>query len=137
MIRDDSQHNRWVSSRAFELMDVNKDTPDPHEGRFVRDNEGKLTGVLHESATTFAENAFRASIPNKEERMYIAMKTAVGVLNSYGVTSCQEAATAIGPAKAIQKLETEGGLNARVVGSSMARMFIEEGAFGEELYAWV
>lgn len=133
MIRDDSQHNRWVNSKALEAMKVTQDTPNPEGGTFVRDPDGKLTGVCWESATTFAETAFRNSIPDKSARYRGAMEAALRTLNSFGVTTIQEAATAIYPAQTIAAMEKEGKLPARIVACAMVREFIEEGVFGEDL----
>jgi predicted amidohydrolase YtcJ len=48
ILRDDSMHNRWINSRALELIGVGADTPDPEGGIYVRDADGVLTGVLQE-----------------------------------------------------------------------------------------
>ncbi|KAI9006871.1 putative TIM-barrel fold metal-dependent hydrolase [Hyaloraphidium curvatum] len=133
LLKDDSQHNRWVNSRALELMGVDEKTPDPEGGTFVKDKDGKLTGVCYEHATGVAETAFRKSIPDKPARTKEAVATAVKVLNSYGITTVQEALTALGPAVALSELDREGKLNARVVGCSMIRPFIEEGIYGVPL----
>lgn len=61
LLRDDSMHNRWVNSRALEVMGVGTDTPDPEGGTYVRDESGALTGVLHELASAVAEAAADAA----------------------------------------------------------------------------
>lgn len=44
-------HFSIANSKAFEMADVDKDTPDPVGGKFERDPEtGQLTGGLHEKA---------------------------------------------------------------------------------------
>lgn len=137
LLRDDSMHNRWVSSRALELMGVGPESADPRGGRYVRDRRGRLTGVLHESASAEAEAAFGRSITDVPARTSTAVATAVETLNAYGVTSAQEAATMLGSARALAALESSGRLNARVVLSTPVRPFIEEGVVGEELIAEV
>jgi predicted amidohydrolase YtcJ len=137
LLRDDSMHNRWVSSRALELMGVGPDSPDPEGGHYVRDGSGRLTGVLHELASGTAEGAFAASVQDLQARVRTAVATAVGILNGFGVTSAQEAATMTGPAQALAALEAAGELTARVVLSTPVRPFIEEGVVGEELIAAV
>ncbi|TWH72751.1 amidohydrolase [Modestobacter roseus] len=133
LIRDDTMHNRWVSSRALELMGVGHDTPDEEGGRFVRDAGGRLTGVLHELASARAESAFAASIADPTARIREAVATAVRVLNSYGITSAQEAATMGAPLAALRDLEARGELTLRVVASLPVRPFLEEGPVGAEL----
>ncbi|MCZ2811653.1 amidohydrolase [Modestobacter sp. VKM Ac-2979] len=137
LLRDDSMHNRWVSSRTLELMGVGPSTPDPEGGRYVRDAEGHLTGLLYELTSSVAESAFAASIPDKRTRTRTAVATAVQVLNSYGITAAQDAAT-MGLAYAmLRDLEDAGELTARVVTSAPVRQFLEEGTTGDELIAEV
>ncbi|TDC93491.1 amidohydrolase [Saccharopolyspora aridisoli] len=137
LLRDDSMHNRWVNSRALALMGVGPASADPDGGRYVRDGNGCLTGVLHESASAEAEAAFTRSITDVQARTDTAVATAIETLNSYGVTSAQEAATMLGSARALAALEASGGLNARVVLSMPVRPFLEDGLVGEELIAEV
>jgi predicted amidohydrolase YtcJ len=133
LLRDDTMHNRWVSSRALELMGIGADSPDPEGGHLVRDEDGRLTGVLHELASALAEKAFLASQADPQARVKTAMSTALGILNGFGVTSVQEAATMAGPARALAELESAGELTARVVLSTPSRQFLEEGVVGDEL----
>ena len=137
LLRDDSMHNRWVNSRALELMGVNEDSADPEGGHYVRDAQGRLTGVLHELASAEAEKAFLSSVPDLQARIRGSLETAVRILNSFGVTGAQEAATMAGPARALAELAAAGELTARVVLSTPARPFLEEGVVGEELVAEV
>lgn len=67
LLRDDTMHSRWVSSRALELMGVDAGAPDPEGGRYARDHRGRLTGVLHEAAAGEAEAAFARSVPDPRE----------------------------------------------------------------------
>lgn len=135
MLRDDTMHNRWVSSRALEAMGVTVDSPDPKGGRYVRDARGRFTGVLHESASGRAEAAFARSVTDPESRTATAMRKAIEILGGYGVTSVQEAATMLRPATALHKLEVAGELNVRAVLSAPVRPFLEEGVVGEDLIA--
>lgn len=60
MLRDDSQHSRWVNSRALEIMGVDSATPDPKDGEIVRDpDNGEATGLLLERASTLARRRWR------------------------------------------------------------------------------
>ena len=43
-------HTNWYNSKAFELAGVTRDTPDPDDGRFDRDADGDLNGMVAENA---------------------------------------------------------------------------------------
>ncbi|PKL39090.1 MAG: hypothetical protein CVV44_09495 [Spirochaetae bacterium HGW-Spirochaetae-1] len=45
-----SAHAAWVNSRQLEEMDINGNTPDPKGGQIVRDEKGKPTGILRDTA---------------------------------------------------------------------------------------
>lgn len=134
LLRDDSMHNRWVNSRALELMGVSADSQDPAGGQYVRDADGRLTGVLHEIASSVAEEAFTRSITDPDARNRVSMKKAIEVVNSYGITSVQDAAT-MGPHfSALAELEQDSEISAWVVTSTPSRQFLEVGVTGAELY---
>ncbi|KAI9016623.1 putative TIM-barrel fold metal-dependent hydrolase [Hyaloraphidium curvatum] len=137
MLRDDSLHNRWVNSRALELMGVDESTPDPPEGKMVRDSAGKHTGVLYESAISLAETAFRKSVADLGARIRGAMLKSLEIVRSFGITSVQEAATASGTFKELIQLDREDKLTCRIVASAIAKVFVEDGFFGEELFSYM
>jgi predicted amidohydrolase YtcJ len=43
-------HGAWVNSKALAFFHINKETPDPENGKIFRDESGEPTGYLHESA---------------------------------------------------------------------------------------
>lgn len=134
LLRDDSMHNRWVNTRALEIMGVTADSPNPEGGTYVKNAAGVLTGVLHELAGGLAEEAVAAAIDDPASRNAEAMKTAIRTLNSYGITSAQDAATMDYALEALQQLDEQGELTANVVASMPSRTFIEPGITGTELY---
>ncbi|MDK0524307.1 amidohydrolase [Streptomyces sp. ML-6] len=136
VIKDDTQHNRWVNSAALEAMGVMEDSPDPEGGTYVRDEAGRLTGVLWEQASRVAEEAFAASIENPEARNRVTFATAAKVCNEVGVTTACDAATTEPALNALSTLEAEGELTLRVVTSTVARpLLAEAGISGKELLA--
>jgi hypothetical protein len=61
MLRDESLHNRWVDSRALEILGADSLSPDPVGGSYLRDALGPV-GLLFGQASTGAELAPRQSI---------------------------------------------------------------------------
>ena len=61
-------HSAWVSSRALELAGIDRDTPDPVDGRIERDAGGRPTGALHEGAMALVERL----LPPDEPRTWSA-----------------------------------------------------------------
>lgn len=135
LLRDDSHHNRWVNSRALEIMGVDEGTPNPEDGTYVRDSDGKLTGVLYESACALAEDKAAAAINDHRVRDRVSASTAVRLVNSYGITAVQDAGTLENALLALSDLDESSELTSWVVGSLPARPFFGEGTVGEELYA--
>lgn len=135
LLREESMHNRWVNTRALELMGVTSGTADPDGGTYVRDADGNPTGVLLELASKTVEDAMFASIEAPDERLRVSFATAIRIVNSFGITAAQDAATLEHSLRALADLDDKGDLSAWVVGSMPARPFFEEGTVGEELFA--
>ncbi|MEY4377040.1 MAG: N-substituted formamide deformylase precursor [Pseudomonadota bacterium] len=49
-------HTTWFNSKAFELAGISRDTADPPHGRYVRDDQGELQGLVAEDARTVFES---------------------------------------------------------------------------------
>lgn len=43
-------HGAWLNSEALRRLNITKDTPDPPNGEYRRDENGELTGYIHEKA---------------------------------------------------------------------------------------
>ncbi|AUC94862.1 amidohydrolase [Bradyrhizobium sp. SK17] len=118
MLRDDSQHNRWVNSRALELIGIDDGTRDPQDGQILRDAEtGAATGLLLERASGLAEQAVERSIPDIAERNKASCRRAVEILNGFGVTAFQDATTTLPFLEALAALDRANELNGWCVAS--------------------
>ena len=137
MLRDDSHHNRWVSSAALALAGIGRDTPNPLNGEIVRDTAtGEATGLLKESASALVEAAVGRALAADPQLDINAASHAVKRLNSYGITGVQEALTTRAVMAAIKALEARGELSAWVVGSlPVTEAPLAPGEAGEELLA--
>ena len=54
-------HGAWANSRALALAGIDRDTPDPADGRIERDPDGTPSGTLHEGAMRLDRAAHPAS----------------------------------------------------------------------------
>ncbi|MGK8464991.1 amidohydrolase [Nocardia cyriacigeorgica] len=134
LLKDDTQHNRWVNSAALAAMGVTQDSLAPEGGTYVRDAQGRLTGVLWEQASRVAEVAFAASVVDPAARNRITYSTAARICNQHGITTVCEAATMEPALRALSALDAAGELTLRVMASTVARPLLAEGGItGNEL----
>jgi predicted amidohydrolase YtcJ len=81
-------HGAWVNSVALALAGIDRDTPDPPDGRIERDAHGVPSGVLHEGARLLVSQF----IPDDtDEENYAALMNAQSYLASFGITGWQDA----------------------------------------------
>lgn len=104
-------HNACMNSLACEMVDLKRGTPDPANGHFVVDGDGNPTGMLHESAISWAEE--RMPLPTDAD-------FAQGVLfgqalcNRHGITGVLDASVNERHARVYRGLEKLGKLSVRV-----------------------
>ncbi|MCZ6757870.1 MAG: amidohydrolase family protein, partial [Bacteroidetes bacterium] len=106
---DRSMH--LANSRALELAGINANTLDPAGGEFVRDESGRLTGILKGSAYT----QVRRAIPSKsfEQRM-IEFEAVQKEARLGGVTTIQDL-TSPEMLRVYQETRSRGNLTVRVM----------------------
>ncbi|MGE6377447.1 amidohydrolase [Peribacillus muralis] len=110
-------HYAWVNSKAIEMIQLTKDTPNPEYGEIGKDEKGELTGLLFEQAIGYAsEHAYK--IP-KEKRI----KLFQGFLNEtkrLGITSVNDlygakiAPNPLDDLEIFKKFDQEGLLTTRI-----------------------
>ncbi|MEB4615769.1 amidohydrolase, partial [Leucobacter sp. M11] len=81
-------HSAWVNREALRRCGIDRNTPDPADGRIERDADGEPTGTLHEGARMLALS--HAPEPTFEE-MYAGFLVGQEKLLQYGITSWQDA----------------------------------------------
>jgi predicted amidohydrolase YtcJ len=62
-LADKSIHAVWVNSKALQIANINKTTPNPDGGSIQRDLEGNPTGILFENAVALVEKQIPAISP--------------------------------------------------------------------------
>jgi predicted amidohydrolase YtcJ len=81
-------HTGWANSAALRLAGVDRNTPDPPNGRVERDAAGEPTGVLKEDARALVER--RIPVPTEADDVAAARRAVAG-LHRAGITSAQDA----------------------------------------------
>lgn len=112
-------HGAWVNSAALRLAGIDRDTPDPADGRIERDAHGTPSGTLHEGAMGLVNRL----LPEEPlERLTEALLLGQRYLHSFGITAWQDAIVgsygdAGDPGPAYLAAAAAGTLTARVVGA--------------------
>ena len=104
-----SHHQIACNTKALELLGVTDDQADADGLTFMRDADGKLTGVIQEGYLLVQKTL---PPPPLEEQM-AAIQRAVGLLNSMGVTSVTEPGLKPEELEPYLRLAESGALNAR------------------------
>ncbi len=107
-------HTVWVNSKALEIGHVTRETRDPPDGRIDRDRNGDAVGTLQEGAGELVESKVPApSAQRREAALHYALK----LLNGFGITAMQDAATDEPALKTYTALDSRGELTMHVVGA--------------------
>lgn len=112
-------HGAWVNSRALQLARIDRDTPDPADGRIERDPTGEPTGMLQEGAMGLVAQHIP---PLTADEKLAGLLTAQRTLHRYGITGWQDALLGESPLMAdvtgayLDAIAT-GQLTAKVVGA--------------------
>ncbi len=107
-----SIHEAWVNSRALEVAGITAATPDPPDGRYVRDADGTPTGHLLEGAA-YRFEATHLPRPDAAE-WQDAVLAGQRHLHALGVTGWQDAWVEPGLLASYSALASDGRLTGRV-----------------------
>ena len=103
-------HMGLANSKALEAAGITKQTPDPDQGRIIRDANGEPTGELQESAMDLVDKLIPPATPDE---LYSNLKVLLDRAASYGLTSVQNATYDPDRLPVIQRALKEGGLKIR------------------------
>lgn len=130
-------HCLVLNTRALEVLGIDENTPVPEGGAIDRDEQGRLTGVLLDTAMSLV--FARLPRPTKQDLKRM-LRSASAALNRVGVTSCQtddlcafENITWQEVLEAYREVAQEGDLTVRVFEQSQftdadsLRAFLETG----------
>lgn len=121
-----SLHAGWASPRALQIAGIHSGSPDPEGGRIVRDDQGRPTGILLESAMELVERCI--PVPTLSESV-AALQAAQQTLWKMGLTGVHDFD---GPRcfAALQELDRDDRLRLRVVKSIPHERLAEAAAVG-------
>ena len=87
-------HTNWYNSAAFALARITRDTPDPPDGRFTRDADGELAGMVAENTRRVFDDVGRRdelTPDQRRERAREGMAHISTLLTAAGLTTVHDA----------------------------------------------
>ncbi|MFD1705986.1 amidohydrolase [Siminovitchia sediminis] len=107
-------HGAWLNTKALEVAGIDEHTEDPPFGKVIRDESGRPTGILLETAMKLAvDKAFHIPEPKASQLMARFLAKA----NRLGITSVSDMLPLpgfeVGDLSLYQKFEKEGKLTVR------------------------
>jgi predicted amidohydrolase YtcJ len=96
-------HGLILNSAALEFYGVHENQKDPLGGRFERDVQGRLTGVVREYAGMNIERAAENAVPDQDA--VAQLRATLDEAAKWGITSIQDMSNGIAPARAVALLE--------------------------------
>ena len=105
-------HTCWVNSQALALAGINRHTPDPPDGKIVRDEKGEPTGALLEGASRLVTRLIpEPTAEEKLEALRLGMREAV----RWGITSAHSLGGDFEEIELFDRLRKEGSQTIRLV----------------------
>lgn len=104
-------HAGWANSKALELAGIDDDTADPVGGKIHRDDNGRATGVLVDTAMDLVE----AKVPSPDKDDYReAFRAAFAQLTSLGLTSVHDAGIGLGEIETLMSMADNDEMTMRI-----------------------
>ncbi|MBZ5681626.1 MAG: amidohydrolase [Acidobacteriia bacterium] len=103
-------HSSWANSKALAMAGITKQTPDPPNGRIVRDANGEATGALKEAAGNLVAKVMPK--PTRDQRL-AALRRGIHEANKFGLTRVQSAGQDFEYLDLYDEIRTKGELTLR------------------------
>jgi hypothetical protein len=119
MLIHTSGHGVFVNQKAMTLVEMANDTMPPDGGEIVRDDTGRATGMMRESAQDVFRQAFsghqgRRPAGVAEDEIRRMVKLAGEETLRHGITSFQDLGTSFAEVDLLKKMADEGNLPVRL-----------------------
>src|SRR5260370_11639083 len=103
-------HSSWANSKALAMAGIDRNTPDPPNGKIVRDENGEATGALKEAAGDLVGS--KTPVPTRAERLDALLK-GIHEANRVGLTRVHSAGQDFEYLDLYNELRTRGELTLR------------------------
>ena len=110
-IFEGSQHHAFLNTRGLKSAEIDATTRAPFGGRIVRDEQGRLTGELVETATYLASRNFPATQAAHDVE---ALARTSELFSRHGITSTQESSANARVLSTFKTVDEQGKLQQRV-----------------------
>lgn len=119
ILRHASGHGSFANAKAMEIAGVSRETPNPSGGEIVRDSRGEVIGMFEETAQRLITRAYSEYLDSlseeeREERWMRAVTLAEEECLKNGITSFQDAGTALEDILKLRDLAEKGELDVRL-----------------------
>ncbi|AZO83501.1 hydrolase [Stutzerimonas stutzeri] len=111
-VRSTDFHTVLTNSRGLELAGINKNTPDPEDGKYRRDSAGNPNGICEDGA---AESLAAVVPPASDAEKLNQTRAALDAMRQQGITSFFDALSGPESGKAFTNLQKSGELTARAL----------------------
>jgi predicted amidohydrolase YtcJ len=113
-----SGHSAYVNAKAMELAGITAETKNPSGGEIVKDKEGKIVGVLAETAQGLVGRAYgewvnKQTMEQQKAKWTEGIRLAEEECLKKGVTSFQDAGSSFEDVAWMKELAQQGKLNIR------------------------
>lgn len=117
-VRHRGSHTSYYNSKAFEIADVNRQTPNPAGGTFDKDSTGALNGRVTDNANRAFDRVGKRDVVSELDREIAGIAHISKMFARYGVTSVHHEG---GSLSAMQKVRAKGDLKHRISYQAEAR----------------
>ncbi len=121
-----SLHAAWANAAALRMAGIGSGSPDPIDGKIVRDESGQPNGILLEGAMRLVESIIPQPSPDE---LCAAMEAAQSILWKMGLTGIHDF-DGRASFMALQSMDTRGALKLRVLKSIPLELLPQARALG-------